>query len=152
MRELLVADRGTEVGEELQMLAQTEDRLLGPQRALELVVLPVADGAEQHRVGLAGELERGIGQGVAMRLVGRTADGGLLHLELQVERVEHLQRLGDDLGADAVAGQDCDLHESISLLAGPVRPAHCTTTWRPARASARAVPTRTRGSCRRGAA
>ena len=74
MGQLLVADRRAEVGEQAEVLAQAEDRLLGAQRALELVVLPVADGAEQHRVGRSGQRQRGLGQRVAMRLVGGTAD------------------------------------------------------------------------------
>jgi hypothetical protein len=74
--QLLVADGGAEVGEQPQVLAQAQDGLLGTQRAVELVVLPVADGAEQHGVGLFGELERGVGQGVAMGFVGGAAHQG----------------------------------------------------------------------------
>ncbi len=112
MRQLLVADRGAEVGEELQVPAQAEDGLLGAQRTLELVVLPVADRAEQHRVGFLGELQRGLGQRMAVRLVGGAADQRLFRLERQVEHAQHLHRLGDDLDTDAVTRQDCNLHES----------------------------------------
>ncbi len=73
-RQLLVADGRAEVGEQAQVLAQAQDGLLGAQRALELVVLPVADGAEQDGVGLLGQLERGFGQRMAVRLVGGAAD------------------------------------------------------------------------------
>ena len=88
--ELLVADRRAEVGEQPEVLAQAEDGLLGAQRALELVVLPVADRAEQHRVGRLRELERGLGQRVAVRLVGGTADRRLFELERQLQRAQHL--------------------------------------------------------------
>ena len=112
--QLLVADRRAEVGEQAQVLAQAQDGLLGAQRALQLVVLPVADGAEQHGVGFLGQLERGIGQRMAVGLVGGAADQGGFHLELQVEDVEDLDGLGDDLGADAVARQNCDFHVFVS--------------------------------------
>ena len=47
--QFLVADGGTEVGEQAQGLAQAENGLLGAQRAVQRVVLPVAHGAEQER-------------------------------------------------------------------------------------------------------
>ena len=64
-------------------------------------------------VGFLGQLQRGVGQRVAVRLVGGAADQGGFHLELQVERVEHLDGLGDDFGADAVTGKDCDFHDLV---------------------------------------
>ena len=85
--QLLVADRRAEVGEQAEVLAQAEDGLLGAQRALELVVLPVADGAEQHRVGRLGQRQRRLGQRVAVRLVGGAADRRLFHLERQLQRL-----------------------------------------------------------------
>ena len=112
MRQLRVADRRAQVGEQAKVLAQPEDCLLGPQRALERVVLPVADRAEQHRVGRLRQLQCRVGQRMAMGLVRRAADRRRLELESQVERAEHLERFGNDLGADAVAGQDRDLHGS----------------------------------------
>src|SRR5437764_9772532 len=110
MRELFVADGRTEVGEQAQVLAQSQDRLLGTELALQLVVLPVADGAEQHGVGLLGELQRGLGQRMAVAVVRDAADIGYFQLELQVEDLEDLDGLIDDLRADAVAGEDCDFH------------------------------------------
>jgi hypothetical protein len=108
--QLLVADGGAEVGKQPQVLAQAQDGLLGTQRAVELVVLPVADGAEQYGVGLFGELERGVRQRVAMGFVGGAADQGGLHLEFQVQHLEDLDGLGHDFGADAVTRQNCDFH------------------------------------------
>ena len=45
-----------------------------------------------------------------MRLVGSAADQGMFGFEPQVEAAEHAFGLGNDLDADAVAGQDGDLH------------------------------------------
>ena len=111
---MLVADRRAEVGEQAEVLAQAQDGLLGAQRALELVVLPVADGAEQHGVGFLGQLQRGFGQRMAVGFVGGAADQRGFHLELQVERFEHADGLGDDFGADAVTGEDCDFHDVVA--------------------------------------
>jgi hypothetical protein len=121
--ELLVADRRAEVGEQAQVLAQAQDGLLGAQRAFELVVLPVAHGAEQHGVGGLGQVQRAVGQRVAVGLVGGAADQAVsVHLELQVQHVQHLHGLGHDLGADAVTRQDGDLHVSfLESQAHPVR-------------------------------
>ena len=55
---------------------------------------------------------------MAVRLVGRAADEGVLGLEAQVERAEDALGLGDDLGADAVAGEDRDLHRRASARRG----------------------------------
>ncbi len=114
----LVADGRAEIGEQAEVLAQAEDGLLGAQLALQLVVFPVADGAEQHRVGFLGELERGFGQRMAMRLVGRAADQGRFHFELRSSDVEHADGLGDDFGADAITGKDCDFHELVLKRSG----------------------------------
>ena len=46
-----------------------------------------------------------------MGLVGGTADRSGFHLKGQVERAQHAHRLGDDLGANAITRQDCDVHE-----------------------------------------
>jgi hypothetical protein len=45
----------------------------------------------------------------------------VLHLEAQVERLQDSHGLGHDLGADAVAGKDCDLHGSLSVFLGSCR-------------------------------
>jgi hypothetical protein len=51
---------------------------------------------------------------VAVGLVGGAADQGGLHLELQVQHLQHLDGLGHDFGADAVTGQNCDFHDDIA--------------------------------------
>ena len=85
VHQLFVANGGAEVGEQAQVLAQAQNGLLGAQRAVQLVVLPVAHGAEQHGVGFFGELQRGFGQRVAVGLVGGTADQGGFHFQRQVQ-------------------------------------------------------------------
>ena len=112
-RQLRIADRRTEVREQLQVLAQAENRLLGTQRAFERVVFPVADGAEQDRVGFLRERQRGIGQRMALRLVARAADRRFFELELLAERVQHLDGFLHDFRTDAVAGQHCNLHVDV---------------------------------------
>ena len=112
--ELRIADRRTEVREQLQVLAQTENRLLRTQRAFELVVLPVADGAEQDRVGFFRERQRRIGQRMALRFVARAANRRFFEFELFAEHVQDLDGFLDDFRTDAVARQHCDLH-AISL-------------------------------------
>src|SRR6185369_10224316 len=108
--QLLITDRRPQVGEQAQVLAQAEHGLLRAQRPVELVVFPVAYRAEQHRVGVLGQLEGGFGQRMPMRLVGGAAHQRGFHLELQVQHLEDLHRFRDDFGADAVARQDCDFH------------------------------------------
>ena len=112
-----VADSRAEIGEQAERLAQAEDRLLGPQASFQRVVLPVADGAEQHGVGGLGKRQRRLRQGMAVRLVGSAADQGMLGLERQVEAAENAYGLGDDLDADAVAGQDRNLHDRCNCRA-----------------------------------
>ena len=92
------------------VFAQAQNRLLGAQGAVELVVFPVAHRAKQHGVTVHGQLECGFGQGVAKGIVSRAADQGGFHLELQVESVQDFDGFSDDFGADAITGEDCDFH------------------------------------------
>ena len=71
--QLLVANGRAEVGKQAEVFAQAQNGLLGAELALELVVLPVAYGAEQHSVGFLGQFEGGFGQGVAVGIVGDAA-------------------------------------------------------------------------------
>ncbi|MCY1367483.1 hypothetical protein D9M69_544200 [compost metagenome] len=93
------------------MFAKAQDGLLGAQGAVELVVLPVADGAEQDGVGSLGQVECGLGQWMAVCLVGGAAHQGRFHFEGEVECLEYLDRFGHDFGADAVTRENCDFHE-----------------------------------------
>ena len=56
-----IQNRGTEVCEQCQMIAQAENRLLGTQRALQRVVLPVTHSAEQNRIGFLCQLQCALG-------------------------------------------------------------------------------------------
>jgi hypothetical protein len=104
------------VGEQAEVLAQAEDGLLGAQRPVQRVVLPVADGAEQDGVGFLREFERGVRQRVAVGVVGGAADQRGLGFELQVQRMQDLDGLGHNFGANAVTRQDCDFHFFFSLF------------------------------------
>jgi hypothetical protein len=101
--QLLVADRRTEVGEQAQVLAQSQDGLLRTELALQLVVLPVAHGAEQHGIGPLRQLERGLRQRMAVPVIGQPADVGEFQLELEVQDLQDLDGLVDDFGADAIS-------------------------------------------------
>ena len=57
---------------------------------------------------------------MAKRVVGGAADQGRFHLELQVEGVQDFDGFGDDFGADAITGEDCDFHED-ALTVGPTQ-------------------------------
>ena len=76
-----IADRRTEIGEQLQMLAKAENGLLGAQFARQRVVLPIAHGAEQDGVSLLGELERVFRQRMALGFIAGAAHRGEFHLE-----------------------------------------------------------------------
>ena len=109
----LGVDRGrTEVREEPELLAQPQERLFRALRPGQLFVLRPADSAEQDRAGAPGERERCLRQRVAGGVVGRAADRRLGELERETvagKCAQHPHRLRDDLGADAVAGENRDL-------------------------------------------
>ena len=121
--QLGVADRRTEIGEQLQVLAQAQNGLLRAQFARQRVVLPVAHGAEQDGVGFLGELERVFRQRMALGLVARAAHRGEFHLERLAQRLEHLHGLGDDFLANAVTRQHCNLgHVVVLVVLVPAQP------------------------------
>jgi len=68
--------------------------------------------AEQHGIGAAAEVQGGIRQGIARGVHGGPADERLLEGELVAEAFAHAGEAGHslcgDLGAHAVAGEDCD--------------------------------------------
>jgi hypothetical protein len=108
--QLRIANGGAEVGEQPEIFAQAQDRLLGAERPVELVVFPVADRAEQHRIGVFGELQSCLGQRVAEGLVSRATDQCRLGFKLQVQNVQNLDGFGDDFGANAITRQNCNFH------------------------------------------
>ncbi len=104
--QLLVADGGAEVGKQAQGFAQTQDGLLGAQRALQRVVLPVAHGTEQNGIGSLASSSVAGGRGWPCGFVACTAHGSSFHLQVQVQGVQDLDGLGNDFGTDAVTRQD----------------------------------------------
>ena len=108
---MLIANRGAEVGEKPQVFAQAQNRLLGAQGAIELVVFPVADCAKQHGIGLFGELQCAFWQRMAMRLISCAAHQSRLHFKLQIKRLEDFDRFGHDFCANTITGENCDFHD-----------------------------------------
>jgi hypothetical protein len=87
------------------------------------VVLRAADGAEQHRIGLARQLPGRLGIGLARRIHRAASEQGRLHLQLdavRAQRFEHAHGLADDFGADAIARQYTNFH-SIPFFSGNPR-------------------------------
>lgn len=68
------------------------------------VILPVADGAEQDRIGLLGQLQSSFRQRMAVRHITSAADRRGFHFESLVQHIEHAHGLFDDFGTDAIAG------------------------------------------------
>ena len=106
---LRVENRRAQVGEQLQLRTQPEQRLFRPQLARQRVVFQPADGAQQHRIGRLGELQRRRRQRLAGLVVGRAAHGRGFELDFKTvipaQALEHLHCLGHHLGTDAVARQ-----------------------------------------------
>src|SRR6266852_3165501 len=105
--ELGVNARGPQIGEQIELLAESEYRLLGALFARQRVVTRTADRAEQDGIGGSRQLQRRPGQGITRGVVRSASNAGLLHLEhgaFSPQRVEYLDRLGNNFRADAVAG------------------------------------------------
>ena len=102
------------------------------------VVLPVADRAEQHRIGAPGELQRRLAaaDGRARRSR-RRRPAPPRSRSGQVERAQHAHASAHDLGADAVAGEDRDLHECLPRSM-PACGGAAQIVWRAIASSARA--------------
>ena len=104
---------GAEIGVEAEGLADAEEALLGADLGVGVVPLGSADGPEQHGIGLLAGGEGGVGEGGAVGVDGAAAE----ELGGEGERVlvaaghflEHEPGFGDDLGADAVAGEEDDV-------------------------------------------
>ena len=80
-RQFRVQNRRTQVGEQAQVLAQAQNRLFGTELALQVVVLVVADGAEQHRIGRLGQGQRAFRQRVAVGGIAGAANGRRFQLK-----------------------------------------------------------------------
>ena len=109
---------------EPERLANAEKPLLGTRlRRVGRVPLGSADRREQHRVGSVRRLERRLRQRRAGRIDRSPAEKRLGELEAhavpRADDAEDLDRLGGDLGADAVARQQADsirVHASSNVL------------------------------------
>ena len=71
-----------QVGEQAQFLADAQQPLLRPHRPRQRVVLRPAHGAEQDGIGLPGERQCCLWQGILGRVVAGAANGRLLHFDL----------------------------------------------------------------------
>ena len=104
-----IADRRAQVGEQVEILAQTEQAGLGALVVGDLVPLRAADGAKQHGIGLVGLGDGVIGDRDIVLVDRGTADQSHLGLELDlpllVKEGDDALDLRHDLGADAVARQ-----------------------------------------------
>ena len=97
----------------------------------------VADGAEQDRVVAAELLEHGVRQHLTGGVVAPGPEVVVLGLDLGARRgegrLEHLEALGDHLGADAVPGDHCESdagHPSrVRLRLTPRHSASGCRTW-----------------------
>ena len=101
--ELRIQQRGAQVREQPERLADAEDALLGPQRARQRVVLRAADGAQQHRVGRLRERERGVGGSGCPPRRSRRRRSAPRSVSIgrpsRAQRVEHARASRDDLRA-----------------------------------------------------
>lgn len=101
--------RGAQVGEQPQFGAQAQNRLFGPQMALDRIEARIADRAEKNGIGRLRLCQRFGRQRVAARFIGCAADQRAVERHRQRQRVQHLPGLRHDFGTDAVAGQQQDL-------------------------------------------
>src|SRR5690606_482495 len=86
--QLRVKNRGAQVGEQAQRLAQAQNRLFRAQFPRQLVVFPVAHRSEQNRIGVFGQLEGRRGQRVAVQIVRSAAHRRGLHFEIEARSEE----------------------------------------------------------------
>jgi hypothetical protein len=95
-------------------------------------IVQVRDRPEQDAVDLSRAGEDPVGKRRAGLLERGETDVGELELQPQAEaavgRIEDAERRRRDLGADAVTGQDQDVHGS-SRSAHPARPGRKRTSW-----------------------
>jgi hypothetical protein len=90
---------------------------------LKVVTLRIADRAEQDRIGLAGNRQRFRRQRMPARLVGRAADQRLDQRQPgQIQRLQYPHRFAGHFGADAVTGENRNLHGNRPPLPDPREP------------------------------
>src|SRR6185369_6185773 len=110
-----------QVREDAEPLAQREQAALGPLLRARVVPLRPAHGTEQHRARRLAVGERLVGERRPVAVDGAATHEPLGELELVAEalgdELQHLHRLGGDLGADAVPRQHDDLGLQLDLPA-----------------------------------
>ena len=125
-----IADRGPEIGEQLEILAQPEQPRLRPLVVRHAVPFRPADRAEHDGVGGKRAFHGGVRDRLAMGVVGAAADQIRLGLDrgdpAAVDPADHALDLGHHLGADPVAGQQkeligCHLRSSANYFVMPGR-------------------------------
>ena len=110
-----LAARRTEVGVDVELAAQADEALLGPN--VGAVELGSADRAHEHGVGATTGRQRLGRQRIAGLADRRAAEEVLLELEVERELLQHAGGGRGDLGADAVAGEEDDLHSGAFVTA-----------------------------------
>ena len=119
-------ERGTEVGEEIEVLAQAQQRRARALVVRNLLVARNAGRAEQDRLGLARDARAcaAAADRRAMRSatppMGASASSSGAALPTAARSTLH--RLRRDFGADAVAGENGDLHADVPGDAAPRTP------------------------------
>ena len=109
---------------ELEAQPQQQPALEDARRQVRVARL-AAHGAEEDRVVLTDLLEHGVGQHLTGREVALGAEvvaGGLeLHPGQEARLLEHLERLGGDLGADPVTRDDGELQRTWKAVESGMR-------------------------------
>ncbi len=101
---------GAEVRVKLQLATDREERRLRPATGVAFVECGIADRAKQDGVGRPGGSERLLGERRKIAAQRGPTNGRVVQFELMVEtrgnRSKDRRRGGDDLRANAVAGQE----------------------------------------------
>jgi len=120
LRQRRIAHRGTQIGEQAELLAQAQQPGLGPDVIGHAVPLRPADRTEDHGIGGTSHGHGRIGNALLARIIGRTTDQALLGRKmrdaLRVEPVDQPLHLRHHFGADAVAGEQQEFmgrHDSL---------------------------------------
>ncbi len=110
--QVLKDDDRTEVRVEAETGSQAEETPLRPDAVIEGFPFRTPHGAQENGVARKRQFHHLVGKGGAETVVGGAADETFLHLETDAGPLGHdaedLHRLPDDLGPDAVAGEDRD--------------------------------------------
>jgi hypothetical protein len=116
-------ERGPEIGEQAELLAQAQQTGAGPHCVGDGFVARHARGAEQDRVSLTRDLQRRGRQGIPSSINAGRADRrlGQLHGHVRADDgLQHLDGLRRHFRADAVAGKNGYLH-ALPIPAAPRR-------------------------------